>query len=739
VRIGIDASSLPTTVAGAGRYICSLIRALAQIDHNNEYVIFAKAGTQNLLGDLPAENFRFTPLPNFSRPARLLWQHCGAGLHGHHDRIDIWHGLHYSLPYFAGPARTVSTFHDVAFFLHPRLYPPIKRLYFQQTIRRALATADAIVTVSQSTADDMRRLFNGSSGFDDRKLRVVHSGVEARFFSHVCAEQIERIKMRYGLNSPYLLFIGTGEKRKNLPLLIEAFSRLRQRGHQDLLLALAGQPDNGRAEVERMIARENLQDAVRCLGYVPDADILPLYHGTQLLVLPSVHEGFGFPLLEAMAGGVPVLAADNSAMRELAVDAEMLCAGDAETWAQKIERLLVDNGLRQELIVRGRQHARTFSWQQTAQATLAVYESLQPPSRHAMPVRIVRACDLKSLASSAATRNGIVPVMKISSSNGYSNGFEKISAAALKTLAYADLFDYPLRADEVHEGLLDCGASFEEVLEALEMFESRGVIARAGPLFFLSGREKLVAVRDQRRQQTRGLLQKHAWLVKLVIKFPFVRSVSLSGAAAFENSHQRDDIDLFVITAGKRLWSVYTVLALLLKLMGKRRLLCLNCLVDLDHLRLDEGDFFIAHQIAFLRPLSGIEHLKKFHAANAWISSHLPQSRLGSADSLSAKTLALFANDERPKSFWLKNFLETIWSWGLFDYLERLIFGFYRRHIRRLTQHTSAAAVVVEPGQIKLFTNNHRQRIKSALQQRVKQILTTEFLEAENETSQAVF
>jgi len=737
VRIGIDASSLPTTVAGAGKYICNLIRALAQIDHDNEYLIFAKAGTQNLFGDLPSENFHFAPLPNFSRPARLLWQHCGAGLHSHHDRIDVWHGLHYSLPYFSGPARTVSTFHDVAFFLHPHLYPRIKRLYFQQTVRRALATADAVVTVSQSTADDVRRLFNGSSGFAERKLHVVHSGVEAKFFSHICVEQIERVKVRHGLNSPYLLFIGTFERRKNLPLLIEAFSRLRRRGQRNLLLALAGQPGNGRAEVERAIAQENLQDAVRCLGYVPDADILPLYHGAKLLVLPSVHEGFGFPLLEAMAGGVPVLAADNSAMRELAVDAEMLCAGDAETWAQKIERLLVDSGLRQELIVRGRQHARTFSWQQTARATLDVYESLQPASRRAMPVRIVRAFDLKSLASSAATRHGIVPVMKISSSNGHDHGFGKINEAVLKTLAYADLFDYPLRAEEVHDGLLACGASFEEVQEALAAWENRGVIAHTGPLFFIRGRGKIVAVREQRRQQTRGLLQKHAWLIKFVIKFPFVRSVALSGAAAFENSHHRDDIDLFVITAGKRLWSVYTALALLLKLMGKRRLLCLNCLVDLDHLSIDEGDFFVAHQIAFLRPLSGIEHFKKFHAANAWIGAHLPQCQsAASANSLWLSSPVAGTPAEKSR---LKPLLETIWAWRWFDYLERLIFGFYRRRIRRLTEHASAEAVVVEPGQIKLFTNNHRHRIKNALHQRVQQVLKTELLEVENEASQAVF
>jgi alpha-1,3-rhamnosyl/mannosyltransferase len=712
--------------------MCGLIRALAEIDHDNEYLIFAKAGAQNLLSGLPAGNFRFAPLPNFSRPARLLWQHCGAGLHGRHGRLEVWH----SLPYFTGTMRTVSTFHDVAFFLLPRLYPPIKRLYFQQAIRRALAAADAIIAVSQSTADDVRRLF---SGFGDDKLHVVHSGVETGFFSRVPAEQIERVKARHGLNSPYVLFLGTFEKRKNLPLLIEAFSRLRRRGRRDLQLVLAGKPDNGQAEVERTMARENLQDAVRCLGYVPDADVLPLYYGAKLFVLPSIHEGFGFPLLEAMASGVPALAAGNSAMRELAADKEMLCSGDAEMWAQKIERLLSDNALRQKLIVRGRQRAQEFSWRQTAQATLAVYESLKPPSRHAAAVRIVHDFELAPLASSATSRNGITQGMKIFPPNGDDTGFEKIAAAVLKTLAYADLFDYPLCAEEVHQGLLACSASFDEVREALAAWESRGVIAQKGRLYFIRGRQKIVAVREQRRQQTHGLLQKHARLLRLVIDFPFVRSVSLSGAAAFENSPRRDDIDLFVITAGRRLWSVYAALALLLKLIGKRRVICLNCLVDLDHLRIDDRDFFVAHQIAFLRPLSGAEHLQKFLAANAWISAHLPQCRFRSADSLSAKTPALLANTKRPENFWLKALAETICLWRGFDYIESLIFNVYRRRIRRLTGHLRAEAVLVERGQIKLFTNDHRHRIQNALQQRMQEILQTDFLQEEVEESHAIF
>lgn len=720
MRIGIDASSLPTTVAGAGKYICGLVKALAQIDDQNEYALFVKAGSQVFFGALP-ENFQFIHLPNFSRPSRLLWQHLMAGADGRRCRVDIWHGLHYSLPCFPGAMRQVSTFHDVAFFLHPQLYPPIKRLYFQQAIRRAWQAAEAVIAVSQSTGDDVRRLFKAENNYTENKLRVVPSGVEAKFFSTVSAEQIARVRARYALNAPYILFLGTLEKRKNLPLLIAAFRRMRDHGHRNLLLVLAGLPHNGLPEVEKALSRENVKNAVRCLGYVAEADILPLYQGAALFALPSLHEGFGFPLLEAMASGVPVLAADNSALRELAVNQEMLCSGEAEAWAGKMERMLFDKTLRQKLVAAGRERALEFSWQQTAQATRQVYESVYASSRNGFVI---------NFASGSTPRNGVVhhhqklfaPVAK----NGAA-----IREAVLKTLAYADLFDYPLRPEEIHDGLFACEASLTEVEAALSECEGRGVIEQSHRVYFIRGRGHIVATRQQRRLQSRLLLQKNAWLLRLIINFPFVRSLSLSGAMAFENCQQADDIDVFIITTPRRLWTVFVSLVLLLKLLGKRRTICLNCLLDLDHLRLGESDFFVAHQIAFLRPLSGFEHCNKFQAANAWIYSHLPQRR--GEKPVNSRQFA-----ERGGA---KALVEKIFSACIFDYLERLLFAAYRRRIRRKTAHLNLneEAVVAAPGQIKLFTNNHRHRIKEALSHRLHEIRRSDSWFEEVEESHVVF
>ncbi len=718
MRIGIDASSMPTTVAGAGKYICGLIKALAQIDDQNEYALFVKAGSQDFFGALP-ENFQFVHLPNFSRPSRLLWQHLKAGADGRRSRVDIWHGLHYSLPGFPGAMRQISTFHDVAFFLYPQLYPPIKRLYFQQAIRRAWQAAEAVIAVSQSTADDVCRLFKTEKSFEENKLRVVPSGVEAKFFSTVSAEQIERVRARYALNAPYILFLGTLEKRKNLPLLISAFRRLRERGHQNLLLVLAGLPDNGWPEIEKALARENVNGAVRCLGYVDEADIPPLYQGAELFTLPSLHEGFGFPLLEAMASGAPVLAADNSSMRELAADLDMLCSGEAEAWAGKMERMLFDKTLRQKLIAAGRERALEFSWQQTAHATRQVYESVYASSRNGF---------VTNVAFASAPRNGVAHQQLFASAA--KNG-AAIREAILKTLAYADLFDYPLRPEEIHDGLFSCEASFNEINAALSDCEQRGVIEQSNRFYFIRGRGHIVAAREQRRLQSRLLLHKNAWLLRLIINFPFVRSLSLSGAMAFENCQQADDIDVFIIAAPRRLWTVFVSLVLLLKLLGKRQTICLNCLLDLDHLSIEESDFFVAHQIAFLRPLSGFEHYNKFQAANAWIYSHLPQRR-------SEKPVNSPRFVERSRT---KALAEKIFSGRVFDSLERLLFAAYRRRIRRKTAHLhlSEEAVTAKPGQIKLFTNNHRHRIKEALHHRLHEMRRGDFWFEEVEENHVAF
>jgi hypothetical protein len=297
-----------------------------------------------------------------------------------------------------------------------------------------------------------------------------------------------------------------------------------------------------------------------------------------------------------------------------------------------------------------------------------------------------------------------------------------VDDAVLKTLVYADLYDYPLKAEEIYEGLLAASASLGEVKRALQVWENRGLVAHSGTFFFMQGHAANVNLRQERWQHSRALLKKHAWLLRLIIRFPLVRSVALSGALAFENCRRDDDIDLFILADGGRLWIAHAALVVMLNFLKKRRIICLNCLCALDRPNIDDRDFFVAHQIAFLRPLSGLEHFQKFCAANAWIEDYLPQRRAGGDNLLPAEISALITAGPLTENPWLKRLTEKILSWPVFDYLETWIFRLYSRRIQRLTGHLRPGSVVVRPGQIKLFTNDHRHHIKNALQRRLQEI-----------------
>jgi hypothetical protein len=308
----------------------------------------------------------------------------------------------------------------------------------------------------------------------------------------------------------------------------------------------------------------------------------------------------------------------------------------------------------------------------------------------------------------------------LASGNHKSNSV--VDDAVLKTLVYADLYNYPLKAEEIHEGLLAASASLAEVKRALQFWENRGLVAHDGPFFFMQGHAANVYSRQERRQHSRALLKKHAWLLRWIIRFPLVRSVALSGALAFENCRRDDDIDLFILTDGGRLWIAHATLVVMLNFLKKRRVICLNCLCAVDRPNIDDRDFFVAHQIAFLRPLSGLAHFQEFRAANAWIDEYLPQQRASRHNRVPAEISEIVTAAHLTENPWFKWRAEKILSWPVFDHLETLIFRLYSRRIQRLTGHLRPGTVVVRPGQIKLFTNDHRHPIKNALQHRLQEI-----------------
>lgn len=703
MRIGIDATCLPPALAGAGRYIHGVVRGLAEVDQHNEYFIFVKARDAGQFERLPA-NMRLVPLPNFSRPLRLLWQHFLAGAHAHRLKIEIWHGMHYTLPAFTRRLTTITTFHDLGVMRFPQFYPLSRQYYFRRALTRSLHTARHIVAVSQATAGDIKTwLVQHQTGGSAPAVSAIPSGVEEKFFEPIPAAEITRLRQAYRLSQPYLLFVGTFEKRKNLRMLLDSF-HLFIRREGNYLLALAGLPDNGSAEVRAAIAQLGLQERVRLLGYVPEADLPALYQGAALFALPSHYEGFGFPLLEAMASGVVALAADNSSLRELAAHPMLLCGETPAVWASKMEQLLSNHSLQREMRARGRKRAREFSWKKTAEQLRAIYEEYAPrPAPYSQNGRLPHAAAAPDSLDAAPRAFAPGPLPR----------------AVRQTLAYADLFDYPLTFFEIHHGLLGAAASRAELEQALLELQGSGEICESEGYFYFNGRGAIVAVRRQRARISGALLRKNRHWLRLVQNFPFVRGVALSGAIAFQNCKAGDDIDLFLIVEQGRLWLVYFALAALLKIFRKRRQLCLNCLVDTANLRFGDQDLFVAHQIAFLQPISGVECFRQFFRANAWCRRYLPQADFETG---------LRAAPEIRRHI----LIEKILGLSFFNRIENFVHLRYRRRIARLTRHLQPQAVCVAAGQIKLFTNNHRFHVQHRLSARMQELERQSFCLEQN-------
>ncbi len=733
MRLGIDATCLPSALAGAGRYIHGIVRGLAAIDHDNEYFIFIKAHDAAHFNHLPG-NMHLMHLPMHSRALRLFWQHTRAGAQAQKLGLDVWHGTHYTLPHFTHDLACVATFHDLGVFHHPQLYPLDKRVYFRRVMQQAARRAQQLVSVSAATTQDLQKLLSPATTTGHKpRVTTIFSGVEEKFFRQVPAEDKTRVRTSYRLAAPFILFVGTFEKRKNIVLLLNAFHEFCQRTHSTHVLALAGQESNGSAEVKATIARLGLQERVRVLGYVAEEDLPALYQAADLFVMPSLYEGFGFPLLEAMAGGTVALAANNSSLRELAAHPHMLCEEDASAWAKKIEALLFDKQARHELAHHGRKHARQFCWKRSAEILREVYERANAGRKHGARNGVVGA------TANGYLKHYLIPPLRgawgvsakleqtsdDTTNTPLKGGIVEASArqqisladAIKKTLAYSDLFEYPLTAKEVYHGLHEHAATELEVLHELEMLCAHGELAKRDRHYCLPAREHCVELRERRRAHSARLLQSYGGVLRLIKNFPFIRGVALSGTLAFENAKGEDDLDLFLIVEQGRLWTVYSSLVLLCKVLGKRRTVCLNCLLDTEHLAIKERNFFVAHQIAFLRPVRGMKALQDFWQVNAWSRYFLPQMTHAVEALAEAQTEA--AQHEHSAA---RNAVETFLRWRGFNFVEKILGALYRRRIKQRTRHLGTQSIVAEAGAIKLFTNNHRFRIERRLEQRLEQL-----------------
>jgi glycosyltransferase involved in cell wall biosynthesis len=282
-------------------------------------------------------------------------------------RPSLLHSLDHVAPAW-GPWRSVVTLHDLAFLVYPETHTSASRAYYAATGESA-RRAERVIAVSQRTASDAVRLL----GLDPARVRVVHEAA-APVFEPRRPEELRPVaeRFRLDLDRPYVLFVGTLEPRKNVPLLLEAFGRLRQDVDAQLLLVGArGWLDE---PIFQAHARSGVGDAARFLGTLGEGDLAVLYSHAGVFVLPSVYEGFGLPVLEAMACGAPVVCSNAGPLPEVAGDAAVLLPPeDATRWAGALEEVLTDRVRAATLRQQGFARARQFSWASAAHATREVY------------------------------------------------------------------------------------------------------------------------------------------------------------------------------------------------------------------------------------------------------------------------------------------------------------------------------------------------------------------------------
>jgi glycosyltransferase involved in cell wall biosynthesis len=382
MHIGIDASRV--TVAertGTEHYSFELLAALAQLDRQNRYTLYCNQPPAMLPPLGPNFSLRHIPFPR-------LWTHVRLSAELALHAPDVLFVPAHVLPVgvlLRRRMRTVVTIHDMGYMRFPESHTPAQRRYLRLSTRWGARTASQLIAISNTTRDDLARY----AGAPLNKISVVHHGVSPRFRPVEDHDLIVATQAKYGIRSPYFLYVGTIQPRKNLARLLEAFATASRdwglgAGSTDSnpqsttpnpQLVIAGKHGWLTGEIERQSMQIFGPDnpAVRFTGYIADQDLPALLSGALAFVFPSLYEGFGMPLLEAMACGTPVLASATSALPEIAGDAALLVdPEDTAAIADGLVRLRNDTVLRADLRERGLARAAQFTWERCAQETLAV-------------------------------------------------------------------------------------------------------------------------------------------------------------------------------------------------------------------------------------------------------------------------------------------------------------------------------------------------------------------------------
>lgn len=372
LRIGIDGDTLGRKRTGDESYLASLMRALGRVDPVNDYTVFVRDADAVAQQFSTLSAWRFRPV----RP-KSIWLRYPLGFPAalRRQRLDLLHTQYFVPPFCRCPA--VVTVHDISFAVRPEYFTLKDQVLLKTLVPTALRRARRVITDTEYTRRDLVRVY----GVDPNHIAVIPLAADPRYRVLDRAACRAAITARHDAPQGFILYIGTLQPRKNVETLVRAYAQFRRRTGLPHKLLIVGKPKYKFEAVFTAIRESGYEADIRITGFVPDDELPQYYNAADVFVFPSRYEGFGLPVLEAMACGTPVISSSASCLPEVVADAGLLADAEApDEFADAMERVLGDPALAAQLGERGRRHAAGFTWDRTARETLAVYAD------------VVRAC-----------------------------------------------------------------------------------------------------------------------------------------------------------------------------------------------------------------------------------------------------------------------------------------------------------------------------------------------------------
>jgi glycosyltransferase involved in cell wall biosynthesis len=372
MRIGFDAKRAFLNRTGLGNYSRGVINSCVGHEEVNGVTLYTPKVSESLLGQLILDHPKVTiqtPPVHFSGPLSSVWRSKFICDQITKDGLDIYHGLSNELPkgIKSTGVPSVVTIHDLIFLHYPEYYKAVDRKIYETKVRHACSVATRIIATSEQTADDLVH----SLGVDRAKISVVYQGCNPIFGATLPEGQLNQKRVDLGLSDRFMLSVGTIESRKNAKVLVEALKAL---DNNDINLVLVGRKTTYSEEILSYATALGLTERVKILEGVSTDDLPAIYQAANVFVLPSLMEGFGIPVLEAMTSGTPVVVTENSCLAEVCADAGIkIDPTNADQISKAVTDILENNELRNKMIQKGRERTERFSEQRIVADLMMVY------------------------------------------------------------------------------------------------------------------------------------------------------------------------------------------------------------------------------------------------------------------------------------------------------------------------------------------------------------------------------